>query len=341
MYGEVLQTRYGLRTPVHKLMKQCLEWLRDEMRLIRPLVVQLAQQYDVDADIEQVTKAMARKTGLRLQDLVPITEQLRSALMPWVKQYLLDIPNDYVRRAHTMRTPTYLETQIPAAAAFNYDSFCPSRVALFYFITANVKITIPETLATWVHEELGHELHFYRVTTSSIAPLYARLENSFTDALTEGISFQREKQFLTLLQRPQAQQSVIPYLRDVWCSSPAEIEFTIRQMRVIRFLRVIGDIDINTCLLNIVRFLALAEHHTGVSSRVMYHELFPEQMNGPGYAITYAVVGQAIDEIEQQFHLSSNTAQWKAWNDYAMQLGYLPTDAFLQKLRERGRAGTF
>ena len=78
-----------------------------------------------------------------------------------------------------------------------------------------------------------------------------------------------------------------------------ELEFQTRKWRLIRFLRVIGDVRINTGKQGLFEFIDWAHDHTGVPRSNVYYQLFPAHEGMfPGYATAYAVVGEEIRAIE-------------------------------------------
>jgi hypothetical protein len=112
-----------------------------------------------------------------------------------------------------------------------------------------------------------------------------------------------------------------------------ELEFVTRKWRLIRFLRVVGDARINTDTQSLPEFLAWAEEATGIDRKTMYYQLFPaHQINGPGYATTYAVIGQEIARIEAM--VKHNRRKLVRLTTYACSMGYPPRTIFLQRLRD-------
>ena len=79
-----------------------------------------------------------------------------------------------------------------------------------------------------------------------------------------------------------------------------ELELETRKWRLIRFLRVIGDVRINTNKQGLFEFIDWAHEHTGVPRSNVYYQLFPAHEGMfPGYATSYAVVGEEIRAIEE------------------------------------------
>ena len=74
-----------------------------------------------------------------------------------------------------------------------------------------------------------------------------------------------------------------------------EVEFMTRRWRIVRFLRVVGDVWVNTGKKDLIEFVDWAHEHTGIPRSSVYFQLFPAHEGiFPGYATTYAVVGQEI-----------------------------------------------
>ena len=71
--------------------------------------------------------------------------------------------------------------------------------------------------------------------------------------------------------------------------------------KLLKVLRVVGDVRINTNKQGLFEFIDWAHKHTGVERSNVYYNLFPAHEGMfPGYATCYAVVGEEIHEIENR-----------------------------------------
>lgn len=321
---------YGSLSDPAVLLKQGLQWLREEMPLMRKLTQQLAELFGAEPKMKAVRKHMEKLDKLEPSRLVEMNRTFRDQLVPLLRGRLVNIPRGY--SANIEPTPKYLESSLPSAAATAYDQLTP-RPQLIYYITTNPKLepftSLAELLRVWVHEDLGHDLHFHNVAVSRLTNkyLHLKLPNSFGDALSEGIAFDRERQLIEVMKGSPELRS---YLEKIRSSLPLELEWEVQRGRIVRFLRIIGDVTLNTDQMTLPEFLVWAKKNTGVGTRTMFYELFPaHEANGPGYATTYGVVGQQLRDLQTKLGKSKSMPEF---NDRAMQLGYLPTSIFLATL---------
>lgn len=105
------------------------------------------------------------------------------------------------------------------------------------------------------------------------------------------------------------------------------------KQRIIRFLRVIGDVGINSGKQNLLAFLEWAENETGLSQRTVLFQIFPAHEGiYPGYATCYAVVGQEIRAIQRLFR--NDSGKLVEFNPYASSMGFLARSIYSKRLME-------
>ena len=110
-----------------------------------------------------------------------------------------------------------------------------------------------------------------------------------------------------------------------------EYEFLAALWRIVRFLRVIGDARINSGKQDLVHFIEWAHRTTGLERATVYYQLFPaHQIIGPGYASTYAIIGERIREIQQDALKRGKSL--RDFNAYASSIGWPPKSVFEAKL---------
>jgi hypothetical protein len=101
--------------------------------------------------------------------------------------------------------------------------------------------------------------------------------------------------------------------------------------RIVRFLRIIGDVRINSGKQNLPEFIEWAHKRTGLSKSTVYFQLFPaHQGNGPGYATTYAITGKAIRELQNR--AVRNGKKLIDFNTYACSMGFPARTVFEERL---------
>jgi hypothetical protein len=160
--------------------------------------------------------------------------------------------------------------------------------------------------------------------------------------LSEGISFQREIEFQEVMEKLKEgkrltndEKALVQFFEkrgglEVWAD---EYEFYTWMWRIVRFLRVIGDARINSGKQSLRDFIEWAHKRTGLAKSTVYHQLFPaHQGNGPGYASTYAIVGESIREIQNKAR--RNGKNLVDFNTYACSMGFPARTIFEERLRE-------
>lgn len=160
-------------------------------------------------------------------------------------------------------------------------------------------------------------------------------------SMSEGISFQREIEFQDVLERLKTRKGLSADEKSLvnfyekhggFDAIVEEYEFYTWMWRIVRFLRIIGDARINSGKQSLADFIEWANKKTGLSKSMVYHQLFPaHQGNGPGYASTYAVVGESIREIQSR--ALRNGKKLLDFNTYACSMGFPGRTIFEERLR--------
>ncbi|MCL5069053.1 MAG: hypothetical protein M1368_12000, partial [Thaumarchaeota archaeon] len=187
-------------------------------------------------------------------------------------------------------------------------------------------------------------VHFSNTAVGySARPTIGELLPSLHSGTTsEGLAFQRELEFLELLERlvKKKESDCTPSEREYvrlceefggFKQTLLELEYTTYKQRIIRFLRVVGDSRINSGKQNILKFLEWAEKRTGLSQRTVFYQIFPAHEGiFPGYATCYAVVGQDIRQIQKK--IKDDPKKMVAFNAYATSMGYPARSIYTKRL---------
>jgi hypothetical protein len=247
-----------------------------------------------------------------------------------------------------IETPTYLTGMLPTGAASFFDTFTDKPFQL-YFLTTDTKRDPPKSVSQLidllVHEEYGHCVnHSNSVLHFGARPSKLELMPTLLQGpVTEGLSFNREREFLEASlkleekkkkQLSKAERDYVDLL-DKYGGLKlinAELEFQTRKWRLIRFLRVIGDVRINTNKQSLFDFIDWAHERTGVPRSNVYYQLFPAHEGMfPGYATAYAVVGEEIRSIEEK--IKDEKARVK-FSTYLTGVGFPPRSIYRKMLQD-------
>jgi len=310
IYSNILKNAYDYHESPEELEQKAIDWLEKELKEITRLIPSLAKRLNCNEDYEDISKAINSRFQIKPEDLIQTTKKVRETVMKFVNEKVARINPNYDTRV--IETPKYLTGTIPSAAAAFFDTFTSKPFQLYFVTTDKTRDpmkSLPDLINTLVHEEYGHCLHHSNSATGFIQrPRAIEMVNiTLEGPITEGLSFNRELEFLEAFKaleknraKTQAEKEMlnladkyggISVLADAY-------EFETRRWRLIRFLRVIGDVRLNTGKQGILEFLDWAEKKTGLKKASIYYQLFPAHEYFPGYATCYAVVGQEIRSLE-------------------------------------------
>jgi len=323
--------------------------LARELPNFRRLTTSLAQKLHVEGRAEVVASELSRKRGLRPMKILPFIHGIRRASLKLVDKYVVHVNPHY--KTKVIQTPSYLSGIVPSGAAYFLD-FLTNKPFQLFLATVDPRrapMSVPgELLNLLVHEEYGHCVHssnsaYHYAAKPRLVELLPSMAGS---AISEGISFQREVDFLKYLKDLQS-RTLTPSERPFVAFAAKigglgklveEYEFYTQMWRIIRFLRVIGDARINSGEQTLLEFLDWAHAETHLSKSLIYHQVFPaHQGNGPGYASTYAIIGEMVAEMQQLAERKGRDLV--AFNTYASSIGFPPRSIFEERLKEYATLG--
>lgn len=342
-YADSLVNLYDYSETPSELEAKGLAMLNRELPDFKGEVQEFASKLGVDSSGEAVAHAISKKRALKVSRVVGYIKGLRQHVAKLVNANVVKINPRYVTRV--VETPNYLSGIFPSGGAMFLDYL--TRKPFQVFLATTDPRRTPETspaelLNLLVHEEYGHCLHSSNSAFSFGAKpsLTDMLQTQAGSAVSEGISFHREKEFLNYLDEMKqrkptaAERAFVKFLSKYGGAEEvlAEYGFFTHLWRIVRFLRVIGDSRINSGKQSLMDFIDWANIETGLSKSLVYHQVFPaHQGNGPGYASTYAILGESIADIQQE--ALRNGKDLRDFNTYACSLGFPPRSVFEQKLR--------
>ena len=342
-YADALVNLYDYSETPSELEAKGLAMLNRELPDFKRKVQEFASKLGVDASGEAVAHTISKKKALKASRVVPYVKGLKQHVTKLVNANVVKINPRYVTRV--VETPTYLSGVFPSGGAMFLDYL--TRKPFQVFLATTDPRRAPETspselLNLLVHEEYGHCVHSSNSAFSFGAKptLTEMLQSQAGNAVSEGISFHREKEFLNYLnemkqRKPTAtERAFVKFLSKYGGADEvfAEYGFFTHLWRIVRFLRVIGDARINSGKQSLMDFIDWANRETGLSKSLVYHQVFPaHQGNGPGYASTYAILGESIASIQQE--ALKNGKNLLDFNTYTSSLGFPPRSVFEEKLR--------
>ena len=344
IYAQALQRLWDYSETPTELEEKGLKYLDRELPKFQRMTAKLAKKYGVPAKAEEVSKIIKAKRSVKVNEIIPYLAALRNRVVKVTNKSIVKVNPRYAARV--METPLYLSAVFPSGGAFFFDTFTEKPKQVFICTTDPRRdpSTAPgELLNLLVHEEYGHCVHASNsgVGYGAKPTLVDMLWSPLGGAISEGISFQREIEFMDVLEKVKTrkglnsdEKSLVTFYEKHggFDAIVEEYEFYTWMWRIVRFLRIIGDARINSGKQSLVDFIDWANKKTGLSKSMVYHQLFPaHQGNGPGYASTYAIVGESIREIQNK--AVRNGKKLLDFNTYACSMGFPARTIFEDRLR--------
>jgi hypothetical protein len=342
-YIKAVRMAYGYHERPQELEAKGTAWLEEELPKLRAVTRELAKIYGCEDDVDSVVAHMDKRTKILPSELIETSAELRSVIQHLVDENIVRVNPKYVTRV--IETPAYLSAILPTAFVIFFDTFKnPYQMHLMTTDSARDPVkSVPQLINLLVHEEYGHCLHHsnsamhFGGSPSAIELIYTSIQIP----VTEGLAFNREREFMEVVKELESRgQASLNRSERAYAKMAKrfggihllnlEIEFQTRRNRVIRFLRVIGDVWMNTGRHGLLEFLDWAHAKTGESRRHMFYQIFPAHEGMfPGYATTYAIVGEEIGSIE-------NTLKDKGaricFSTYLTGIGYVPRRLYRKRL---------
>ncbi len=341
-YREALQKGFDYTESPDELEARAVGWIEEELPRFRKVTKELAEAFKCKPTVEAVAKAIDSRIPLKASQLLQLTKKMRRIVQRLANEDIVRINPKYNTRV--IDTPRYLTGVFPTGGAQFFNTFT-KRPFQVYFQTTDSRRdpdrSVSGLLDLLVHEEYGHCVHH----SNSAVGFMGRVNplNLITPMLcypiTEGLSFNREMEFLDAVKRLETNKGLTKAEKDYVSLMDRygglrlvnrEVEFQVRRWRMIRFLRVIGDVRVNTGKQGLIEFTEWAHKYTGISRSNMFFQLFPaHEGTFPGYATTYAVVGQEIREIERKIKDDKKRVKFST---YLCSIGYPPRSQYRKML---------
>jgi hypothetical protein len=277
--------------------------------------------------------------------LLGVTLGIRRVIQRFANESVTGINPKY--NTKVIETPSYLTGVIPTGAAQFFDTFTKRPFQIF-FQTTDPKRDPDKSVAALidllVHEEYGHCVHHSNSAMGFVGkvPTIQLIPGLSTGGpITEGLSFNREIEFFEAVKALEGKKRLTKAEKDYvrlmekyggLKQVNLELEFMTRRWRIVRFLRVVGDVWINTGEKGLLEFVDWAHEHTGLPRSSVYFQLFPAHEGiFPGYATNYAVVGQEIRSIERKI---KNPKKRVKFSTYLCSIGFPPRSMYRKMLQE-------
>ena len=344
-YLRALSKGLGYSETPERLERKAVGWIDGELPRFRRVTEKLAKKLGCTPTPEEVEAKLNEKDNIDPKKLVAITLGIRRVVQRLVNEDLSGINPRY--RTKVIETPPYLTGTIPTGAAMFFDTFT-KKPSQYFFQTTDPKRdpdkSVAALLGLLVHEEYGHCVHHSNSAmhfAGELSPVQLLGSLPTGGPITEGLSFNREIEFLEVSKGLESKKRLTGAEKDYvrllekqggLREFNLELEFIVMRMRIIRFLRVVGDVRINTGKQTLIEFVNWAHERTGIPRSSIYFQLFPAHEGiFPGYATSYAVCGQEIRAIEKRIKDPKKRVKFST---YLCSIGFPPMSIYMKMLKD-------
>jgi len=343
-YQRALKSAFDYGETPEELEVKAIGWIDEEMPKFRRVTQALASQFNCKPTPEEVEAKIIERNALNPKKLVALTIGIRKVIQKLVNEDVTRINPKYDTRV--IETPSYLTGTMPTGAAQFFDTYTKKPFQVFFQTTdpkRDPDRSVAALINLLVHEEYGHCVHHSNSSLEFVEelPILQVMPAPLTNGpITEGLSFNRELEFLDVSKGLETKKRLTPtekaYVKLMeryggLKQINLELEFMTRRWRIVRFLRVVGDVWINTGKKTLLEFVDWGHQRTGVPRSSVYFQLFPAHEGMfPGYATSYAVVGQEIREIERRIKDPKKRVRFST---YLCSIGFPPRSLYGKMLR--------
>jgi hypothetical protein len=334
-YRRLLQDLYDYPETAEELRQQALEWLEVEMPLVRELSIRLAHAYGLPDEVmvEQVLDVMDERNHVG-PDVLAEARDMMTVANRYTAAHILKIgPEDQIEMK---RTPPYIEPLITEGELLSLDYLTPAPRYLCYLTPSKNESRL--TMLNVLVHEYGHGFHA-SLTSRLASTVLLKISTPLKTPIAEAIAFHREWEFwedaAVLMDRNDLSLEEQDYLalfgpdRDRQRQTIYAFELETRRWRIARFLRVLGDVEVNLGLRNHIDFVEWAHDKTGLSKKFIHNATF-SFLARPGYAPTYAIAGMHLGDLQRSAMLKGISRQ--AFNTEVSSMGYWPRTLYEQIL---------
>lgn len=342
LYPQILAQLLDYGASSSEIYARAQELLETELPKANELVVNLSGVLDIPegaslGDAYDILKTRYQITG----SVVDEARKMMDVLNDFVDENIQDIGvrPDILPDA----TPNFLKSLITSggAIALNYLKPHPS---IRIFVTEEKNTSFLTLLNVLVHEAT-HAYSPQILSDIPSLPMLTKIKSFLSLPFYEATAFHRELELFEAVSAGAGKTSPsgpvlellglfdlpkFPLPNDVMA-----FELETRIWRIIRAVRTICDVEINTGVRTYVDFVEWAVEHTGLSRDFVHDECFPF-LSYPGYTPSYSFCGTEYQRLQQEA-LQRGVERFD-FNSQANRMGVLPWTLCVARLSALGRS---
>jgi hypothetical protein len=337
-YRDGLARLYDYGDSAEEILRESKKTLDVEIGQAERLIPKLRKHLglhgalDLGEAYDKMTSLYAIKEGVANE-----ATKILKAVQPFTDSYLQDLPNGV--DIEPEKTPPYLVNLVTSGAtlALNYLRAYPE---VHIYVTEEKNKSWLTLVNVLVHEATHayHPIILSQTDSTSPAtrlPILLRIRTYLAVPLMEAAAFCREMEMFEAVRdiktKPNPNE-VEKNLLEIFESRGFPLddvvncfELETRIWRIIRALRAICDVEVNSGVRTYVQFLSWAEQYSGLRKEFIHNECFTF-LGSPGYTPSYSFCGSKYEKLQKQ------AVSRRDFNTRAHRMGLLPWTTCLVEL---------
>jgi len=342
LYPRMLRDFYAFPASADELERFGHLFLTQELGFLKDATRALADAYKCEPTPERVKAEMGRRVTTTGKEGFARARLLRAAMAKFYRHNVVRVTPTY--HTEMVPTPAYFEPLFPTAGVTSHGNLRTPRNLFFY--TTNSEYAPPwglaEVVQTIAHEEYGHGVCFSNSLTEFVdekVELADKLPTSLELPVSDAVAFNREREFTQLFEELISSRNGHKGAKEFLAALDKHVKdrdlfllenrFETALWRVVRGLRVVGDVRINMGKSGALDFVDWGAKETGLSRKMVWDQVFTFQ-DTPGYAPAYAYMGERLRALENEaledglsrvdFNTQACSVGWAPWPQYENRL---------------------
>ncbi len=343
-YARILTDVFDFGASAQEIEDTTLPFLESALKETRDLLPELSLFVDgvtPDTPLGKVYELLTEKYKIKEGEVLDQAKMMMEVINSFVDRFVQDLGEH--PDIEPIQAPNFLTDLITSGATVPLN-FATDKPRSIIYINEDKNTSFLTLLNVLVHEAT-HAYHPLILATVPDLPRLATLKLPYTIPFSEATAFHREFELFESLERQSergrhnaVQQKLID-LFDLPAPSLSNdvlaFKFETFYWRIIRAVRTLCDVRVNTGKSTYVEFLEWASKFTGFSKSTINDECFTF-LSAPGYMPSYSFCGSEYETLENQ--ASNNGLSEFDFNTRANKMGIWPWTICLQKMRNFQKA---
>ncbi len=338
LYPQMIEHLFDYGVTVEEIYSQSRRLLGEELALAKDVISSLGSELGVaeGASLGDAYETVSRRYEIE-GAVVEAAQKMMEVLNRFVDGYIQDlgVQPDILPEA----TPAFLKPLVTSGATVALD-YMKERPSVRIYVTEEKNTSWLTMLNVLVHEA-AHAYNPSILAGVSSVPTLTKLKSWLAIPFYEATAFHRELELFEAIkeesQHPQGLGKIQQELLEMFDTPRFPLrddvmafELETRVWRIIRALRTICDVEVNTGKRTYVDFIRWASAHTGLTKEFIHNECFTF-LSSPGYTPSYSFCGSLYSELQKEAAEQRGVSRF-SFNTQANHMGLLPWTLAIKRM---------